>query len=54
MLRRPSSSDISDALEFSVSNGAGFAELFFESTGVRSIECADGRIERISSGTASG
>ena len=54
MLRRPSSSDINDTLEFSVSNGAGFAELFFESTGVRSIECADGRIERISSGTDTG
>jgi len=54
MLRRPSSSDINDILEFSVSNGAGFAELFFESTGSRLIECADGRIERISSGTDTG
>jgi TldD protein len=51
MLRRPSSSDINDVLEFSVSNGAGFAELFLESTGSRLIECADGLIERISSGT---
>lgn len=54
MLRRPSSSDINDVIEFSVSKGAGFAELFFESTGVRSIECADGRIDRISSGTDTG
>jgi TldD protein len=54
MLRRPSSSDINDSLEFAVSSGAGFAELFFESTGSRLIECADGRIERISSGTDTG
>ena len=54
MLRRPSSSDINDVLESSVSKGAEFAELFFESTGVRSIECADGRVERISSGTDTG
>ena len=53
-MRRPSSSDINDVIEFSVSKGAGFAELFFESTGVRSIECVDGRIERISSGTDTG
>ncbi len=54
MLRRPSFSDINDVLESSVSKGAGFAELFFESTGVRSIECVDGRVERISSGTDTG
>ena len=54
MLRRPSSSDINDVIGFSVSKGAEFAELFFESTGVRSIACVDGRIERISSGTDTG
>jgi TldD protein len=54
MLRRPSSSDINDVLEYSISKGAAFAELFFESTAVRSIECVDGRIERISSGTDTG
>jgi len=54
MLRRPSSSDINDVIRYSVSKGAGFAELFFESTGVRSIACVDGRIERISSGTDTG
>jgi TldD protein len=54
MLRRPPSTDIDDVLEYSVSNGAGFAELFFETTSVRSIELSDGRIERISSGTDAG
>ncbi len=54
MLRRPSSSDINDVIGYSISKGAGFAELFFESTGVRSIACVDGRVERISSGTDTG
>ncbi|MCK4549540.1 MAG: TldD/PmbA family protein, partial [Candidatus Krumholzibacteria bacterium] len=54
MLRRPSSSDINDVIGYSISKGAGFAELFFESTVVRSISCVDGRVERISSGTDTG
>ncbi|MCD6379620.1 TldD/PmbA family protein [bacterium] len=49
-----SSGDVNDVLEFAVSNGAEFAELFFENRQVCSILLEDSKAEKISKGKDSG
>jgi TldD protein len=46
--------EIAEVLELAVSRGAGFAEIFLESTSVRTIRCEDGRLEKIESGEDTG
>jgi len=46
--------DIAAVLELAVSRGAQFAEIFLESTSVRTIRCEEGRLEKIESGVDTG
>ncbi len=50
----PSTRDINDVLEFTVSNGAEFVELFFENRQVCSVLLEDSRAEKISKGRDAG
>lgn len=50
MMELPSREEIHRALEFLISEGGEFAELFFESKLVHSVLCEDRKVERISSG----
>lgn len=46
--------DIAAVLELAVSRGAAFAEIFVESTSIRTIRCEEGRLEKIESGVDAG